>query len=69
MNSHREGSKALELEWISMETEIMKNFVSIDCVSESKLCKENDVISYPAIRLFRKNKSVARYRGPRKAIL
>jgi protein disulfide-isomerase A1 len=52
-----------------METEIMKNFVSIDCVSESKLCKENDVISYPAIRLFRKNKSVARYRGPRKAIL
>lgn len=63
----RDDSKSLEPEWKSATAQSKKPLVSIDCVIESKLCEEHDVISYPAIRLFRGGESVSRYRGPRKA--
>lgn len=62
-----EASKSLESEWISAAEELEDSLVSIDCVSETSLCEEYEVISYPAIRLFRGDESVTRYRGPRKA--
>ena len=40
--------------------------MSIDCTSESTLCHEHDVVSYPAIRVFN-SPSMTRYKGARKA--
>ncbi|EKD12942.1 protein disulfide-isomerase [Drepanopeziza brunnea f. sp. 'multigermtubi' MB_m1] len=62
------SSKALEPEWLSVTSQSSTPLVSIDCTSETTLCAEQGVISYPAIRLYRsKSEEVKRYRGPRKA--
>lgn len=64
--NNREDSKSLEPEWKSAVAQSEKPLLSIDCVSEAKLCEKHEIISYPAIRLFRGDESVSRYRGPRK---
>jgi len=43
-------------------------FLNIDCERESNLCKEQDVHTYPAIRLYKRNENgtepeMKRYRG------
>lgn len=47
-------------------------FLHIDCAQERNLCEEQDVHTYPAIRLYKKNNSedatnveMRRYRGPK----
>ena len=49
------------------ESERDNNVVSFDCGAKPKVCAELGIISYPAIRLYRPNGIVDRYRGPRKA--
>jgi len=62
---YSEDSKALESEWKSASSRTQHQLVSVDCTIETRLCGEHEIISYPAIRLFKKNKSVGRYRGKR----
>ncbi|KAH9218735.1 thioredoxin-like domain-containing protein [Leptodontidium sp. 2 PMI_412] len=62
-----EPSKALEPEWLSATARSQNSLISIDCTIEEKLCKEHEIISYPTIRLFKKQGEQRRYRGPRKA--
>ncbi|KAI0025077.1 ER-resident thioredoxin [Xylariomycetidae sp. FL0641] len=60
------ASQALEPEWLeAAETE--KALMSIDCSDLASLCKEFDVISYPAIRYFDGHGHMSRYRGPRRS--
>ncbi|KAI1471934.1 uncharacterized protein F4812DRAFT_456036 [Daldinia caldariorum] len=62
------ASQALEPEWISAtESEKKKSLLSVDCASASSLCKEFDVISYPALRFFDGHGKMTSYRGPRRA--
>ena len=42
---------------------------TVDCTAEIAFCAIHDVVSYPAIRIFRGNLStVVRYRGIRRAL-
>ncbi|KAK0612783.1 protein disulfide-isomerase [Bombardia bombarda] len=67
MPSH-DASKALEPEWLSLEkTEKDENIVSLDCAAQPKFCRDLDVLSYPAIRLYHRDGRMNRYRGERKA--
>ncbi|KAI1804565.1 thioredoxin-like domain-containing protein [Daldinia bambusicola] len=61
------ASQALEPEWISATESKKKSLISVDCASVSSLCKEFDVISYPALRFFDGHGKMASYRGPRRA--
>ncbi|KAI0856893.1 thioredoxin-like domain-containing protein [Xylaria cubensis] len=60
------GSRALESEWMSIAG-TQKSLISIDCLSESALCDEFGVISYPALRYFDGHGHMKSYRGPRRA--
>lgn len=45
-----------------------KNLLSINCAKDSKICEDNDVRSFPAIRLYRSGGEMRDpYRGPRRA--
>lgn len=60
------GSKVLEQEWMKIaDTE--KALVSVDCTAQAQLCKDYDVISYPALRYFDGHGKMTPYRGPRRA--
>ncbi|KAK3684074.1 hypothetical protein B0T22DRAFT_520548 [Podospora appendiculata] len=60
-------SKALETEWVDMEkTENDPNVMSFDCEAHLKTCKDLDVVSFPAIRLYHRDGRLDRYRGERK---
>ncbi len=63
----RDGSRALEAEWISIqETEQGNSVVSLDCSAGLRVCQELDVVSHPSIRLYRRGgEAVDRYRGPK----
>lgn len=63
----RAPCKALEPEWLSTSAQQRENLMSIDCTAESKLCKEFDVISYPALRYFDGHGNMKPYRGPRRS--
>ncbi|KND94342.1 Protein disulfide-isomerase [Tolypocladium ophioglossoides CBS 100239] len=41
--------------------------MSVDCSASRDLCAELDVVSFPAIRLYQRDRPMIRYRGPRKA--
>ncbi|KAK1750081.1 thioredoxin-like fold protein [Echria macrotheca] len=59
---------ALETEWISLQkTSKDPNIISFDCGKDLGSCRDLDVASYPAIRLYRRDGSIIRYRGDRKA--
>ncbi|KAI0469366.1 hypothetical protein F4859DRAFT_487936 [Xylaria cf. heliscus] len=60
------GSQTLEPEWMSI-ADAHKSLMSIDCSSESALCDEFGVISYPALRYFDGHGDTKSYRGPRRA--
>ncbi|KAI0441068.1 thioredoxin-like protein [Xylaria telfairii] len=57
---------SLEPEWMSIAGS-HKSLMSIDCSSESALCDEFGVISYPALRYFDGHGYTKSYRGPRRA--
>ncbi|KAH0490532.1 hypothetical protein TgHK011_001997 [Trichoderma gracile] len=61
-----EASKSLLKEWESVQQHVAST-ATIDCPSSPKLCQEMDVVSFPAIRLYRKDSSATRYRGSRRA--
>ncbi|OTB14730.1 hypothetical protein K445DRAFT_318629 [Daldinia sp. EC12] len=61
------ASQALEPEWTSAVESEEKFLISVDCASTSNLCKEFDVISYPALRFFDGHGKMTPYRGPRRA--
>ncbi|KAI0198830.1 thioredoxin-like protein [Astrocystis sublimbata] len=63
---NRTGSQALEPEWTSVASS-HDALMSVDCASESALCDEHNVISYPAIRYFDGHGQTKLYRGPRRA--
>ncbi|EGR48750.1 ER-resident thioredoxin, partial [Trichoderma reesei QM6a] len=60
-----EASKLLLEEWQTVQQHVAST-ATIDCPSSPKLCQEMDVASFPAIRLYRQDGSVTRYRGPRR---
>ncbi|KAI0967959.1 thioredoxin-like protein [Xylaria arbuscula] len=60
------GSQALEPEWTSIASS-HKSLISIDCSTESTICDEFSIISYPALRYFDGHGHTKPYRGPRKA--
>ncbi|KAI0131100.1 hypothetical protein F4814DRAFT_404820 [Daldinia grandis] len=61
------ASQALEPEWTSAVESEKKSLLSVDCASAPSLCKEFDVISYPALRFFDGHGKMTPYRGPRRA--
>ncbi|KAL7922004.1 hypothetical protein ACQKWADRAFT_294173 [Trichoderma austrokoningii] len=63
----KESSKKLLKEWKSVEKNVVST-ATVDCVAASSFCQEMDVVSFPAIRLYKKDGSTTRYRGPRKAL-
>ncbi|KAE9378273.1 hypothetical protein N431DRAFT_541785 [Stipitochalara longipes BDJ] len=62
-----EPSKGLEAEWLAATSQTKYPLLSVDCTAEADLCREQGIISYPAIRVFDGSDKVKRYRGPRKA--
>ncbi|EFY90347.1 hypothetical protein J3458_005169 [Metarhizium acridum] len=60
-----ESSKALLPEWTALQDKIAAK--SIDCIASQDLCADFDVVSFPAIRLYRGDQPMVRYRGPRTA--
>lgn len=60
------GSQAFEPEWISIAGS-HKSLMSIDCSTESAVCDEFGIISYPALRFFDGHGHAKSYRGPRRA--
>ncbi|KAI3323982.1 thioredoxin-like protein [Xylariaceae sp. AK1471] len=60
------ASQALESEWMSIASS-HKSLMSIDCSTESAVCDEFSVISYPALRYFDGHGHTKSYRGPRRA--
>ncbi|KAI1305525.1 thioredoxin-like protein [Xylaria venustula] len=62
----RAGSQALEPEWTSI-SDSHKSLMSIDCSTESTICDEFSITSYPALRYFDGHGHTTSYRGPRKA--
>ncbi|KAI1644852.1 uncharacterized protein F4817DRAFT_198405 [Daldinia loculata] len=60
------ASQALEPEWTSAVESEKKSLISVDCASAASLCKEFDVISYPALRFFDGHGKMTPYRGPRR---
>ncbi|KAL7903228.1 hypothetical protein HDV63DRAFT_363421 [Trichoderma sp. SZMC 28014] len=64
--SNEESSKKLLKEWKTVKKNIASSAI-IDCVATSSFCKERDVVSFPAIRLYKRDGLTTRYRGPRKA--
>jgi hypothetical protein len=66
-NLLRESSRALEAEWLAATSRTKTALLSIDCTAEADLCREQGVISYPAIRVFDGSEKLRRYKGPRKA--
>ncbi|KAI0512913.1 hypothetical protein F5B22DRAFT_613743 [Xylaria bambusicola] len=60
------GSQILEPEWTSV-AKSHRSLMSIDCSTNSMLCDEFGVISYPALRFFDGHGYTISYRGPRKA--
>ncbi|CAG8971049.1 hypothetical protein HYALB_00005287 [Hymenoscyphus albidus] len=67
LTSLRELAKALEPEWTAAKSKNNSEFYSIDCIAEHQFCKDLDVASFPAIRLFQGPEKWSRYRGERKA--
>ncbi|KAK3360624.1 thioredoxin-like domain-containing protein, partial [Lasiosphaeria hispida] len=60
-------SRELEPEWTAVQNlSNNPNIVSFDCETNPRLCRELDVASYPAIRLYHRNGHMNRYRGERK---
>ncbi|GKT44017.1 protein disulfide-isomerase [Colletotrichum spaethianum] len=61
-----DASKALEQHWSAVEEEI-PSALSVDCLASPSLCADLDVVSFPAIRLYRQDGTKHHFRGPRKA--
>ncbi|KAI8964803.1 hypothetical protein F5Y11DRAFT_345255 [Daldinia sp. FL1419] len=61
------ASQALEPEWTSATESGKQSLISVDCASATSLCKEFDVVSYPALRFFDGHGKMTSYRGPRRA--
>ncbi|OIW23005.1 hypothetical protein CONLIGDRAFT_719550 [Coniochaeta ligniaria NRRL 30616] len=66
--NHR-ASEALEPEWSAIEKEETDGrIISVDCAAEPKVCEQQGVNSFPAIRLYQdQGARMERYRGPRRA--
>ncbi|KAK2022777.1 hypothetical protein LX32DRAFT_645209 [Colletotrichum zoysiae] len=61
-----DASKALEQHWSAVE-EAIPTALSVDCPASPSLCADLDVVSFPAIRLYRQDGTKHYFRGPRKA--
>lgn len=63
-----ESYATLEREWSTVQSSAEKGMVlAVDCSNHAKLCRDFDVVSFPTIRLHKKDGTFERYRGPRKA--
>ncbi|ORY56842.1 thioredoxin-like domain-containing protein [Pseudomassariella vexata] len=60
------SSQALESEWTSV-AKSEKALVTVDCSTKTQLCKDYEVISYPALRYLDGHGKMISYRGPRTA--
>jgi len=65
MNSR--SSQALEPEWTSAQETAGDKLLSVDCSTETALCRQYGVSSFPTIHLHHADGTQTRYRGPRKA--
>ncbi|PHH72341.1 hypothetical protein CDD82_6026 [Ophiocordyceps australis] len=65
--SETQSTKALLPEWNAVDDGEVP-LSSVNCSTADALCAQLDVVSFPAIRLYRRNKPMVRYRGPRKAL-
>ncbi|KEY66950.1 hypothetical protein S7711_06899 [Stachybotrys chartarum IBT 7711] len=61
-----EASRSLLPEWHKLTQELPRS-VAVDCTKAPAVCRDMDVRSFPAIRLYQAHGQMARYRGPRKA--
>ncbi|KAF4941330.1 Protein disulfide-isomerase [Colletotrichum fructicola] len=59
------ASDSLEPQWAEVHQE-HPNAIAVDCLHDHSLCDETDLASFPAIRLYLKDGSMQRYRGPRR---
>ena len=62
-----QASQALEPDWTSAQETAGDKLLSVDCSTETALCRQHGVSSFPTIRLHHPDGTQARYRGPRKA--
>lgn len=63
-----ESYGTFEGEWSSVQSSIAEDRVlAVECSNHAKLCREFDIVSFPAIRLHQKEGTFERYRGLRKA--
>ncbi|EQB44237.1 hypothetical protein CGLO_17031 [Colletotrichum gloeosporioides Cg-14] len=60
------ASDSLEPQWAEVHQE-HPNAIAVDCLHDRSLCDETDLASFPAIRLYLKDGSMERYRGPRRS--
>ncbi|KAM7199725.1 thioredoxin-like fold protein [Naviculisporaceae sp. PSN 640] len=64
----QDESQRLEKEWLATQkAEKDPNIVSFDCSEHLKFCKDLDVNSFPAIRVYHRDGRMDRFRGERKA--
>lgn len=61
------ASQTLESEWTSAQGTAGDKLLSVDCSTETNLCHQHGVSSFPTIRLHNPDGTQTRYRGPRKA--
>lgn len=62
-----ESYATLEREWLAVQSSADQDMVlAVDCSNHAKLCRDFDVVSFPTIRLHRKDGTFERYRGPRR---
>ncbi|ROT35079.1 hypothetical protein SODALDRAFT_329267 [Sodiomyces alkalinus F11] len=66
LSSHEPPSKTLESEWVTLQ-QTEPRALSVDCLDHAQLCAELDVASFPAIRLYDRDGTIRRYRGPKNA--
>lgn len=67
LTTHREASQRLETEWSAVDATLAGAKLAVDCLSETALCADLDVVSFPAIRLYRRDAPMSRYKGARKS--
>ncbi|ODA78232.1 hypothetical protein RJ55_05613 [Drechmeria coniospora] len=61
-----EASTTLLPEWEAVQ-HTGTTRLAIDCTRDAELCREFDVVSFPTIRLYRRDGAMVRYRGDRRA--
>jgi len=68
LQAESDASQALAPEWEAVQKAAKDpNMLSLDCAISPELCRELDIASYPAIRLYHRDGKMVRHRGERRA--